>query len=305
MLRREKWKIIIPFIVPGLILFTVFTMYPSLRGIYVSLFKWSGMSQNMTYIGLDNFAKLFRELTDPMDFYNLRTYLSHNLFMFAWSLLTMFLGLIIAAIINNKPFAHNVFRVTFFFPNVLALPAIAVLWSMTLNPSFGLVNTALNSLGLQNLALPWMSLQYDFPLFKLGLYTVGFIGFWAGVGWYMILFLAAIQNVPIELIEAAIIDGASRARAFWTVTVPLIWETVRTVLVFAVIGVLGSFALPFVLFERQPQKHSDMILNYYYWQAFVNNNWGYSAAIVVGIFIVTLAASIISYRFFGRETVQY
>ena len=305
MLKRQKLGFALTFLLPGLLLYSVFAMYPSLRGIYVSLFKWSGLTMNMTYVGSANFAKLWRELTDPIDFYNIRLYLSHNAFLFGWALLTIFAGLVVAALLNEKPFGYKTFRVTYFFPNVLALPAIAVLWSMTLNPNFGLVNNILRSVGLEKLALPWMSLQYDLPLFKLGLYTVGFIGFWGGLGWYMILFLASIQNIPVELVEAARIDGASKQRVFFSITIPLIWETVRTVVIFAVIGALNGFALNFVLFERQPQKNADLILTYYYWQAFSNHNWGYAAAIVVGIFLVTLVASIISYRFFGRESVQY
>jgi N-acetylglucosamine transport system permease protein len=305
MLSRQKRVFSLIFLLPGLILYSVFAMYPSVRGIYVSFFKWSGLTMNMTYVGLANFAKLWRELTDPADFYNMRLYLSHNMFLFAWALLTIFAGLVVAALINEKPFGFKAFRVTYFFPNVLALPAIAVLWSMTLNPSFGLVNNVLRGIGLDKLALPWMSLQTDWPLFKLGLYTVGFITFWAGLGWYMILFLASIQNIPAELIEAATIDGASKGRVFFAITIPLIWETVRTVAVFAIIGALNGFTLNFVLFERQQSKHSDLILSYYYWQAFSNHNWGYSAAIVVGIFLVTLLASVFSYRFFGRESVQY
>jgi len=305
MREREKWKLIVPFVVPGLLLYLVFVLYPSVRGIYVSLFNWSGLTQNMTFVGLANFAKLWRELTDPADFYNIRTYLSHNVFLFGWALVTIFMGLVVAAILNNKPVGYKAFRVTYFFPNVLALPAIAVLWSMTLNPSFGLVNMTLKAVGLEKLALPWMSLQYDFPFFKLGLYTVGFIGLWGGLGWYMILFLASIQNIPSELIEAATIDGATKVRVFFSVTIPLIWETVRTVIVFAVIGSLSGFALNFVLFERQAVKHADLILSYYYWQAFSNNKWGYASAIVVGVFLFTFTASMVSYRFFGRETVQY
>lgn len=305
MREREKWKLIVPFVVPGLLIYLIFALYPSARGIYVSLFNWSGLTQNMKFVGLANFAKLWREVTDPKDFYNLRIYLSHNMFLFGWSLVTIFLGLVVAAILNNKPFAYKAFRITYFFPNVLALPAIAVLWSMTLNPSFGLVNMTLKAIGLEKLALPWMSLQYDFPGFKLGLYTVGFIGLWGGLGWYMILFLASIQNIPGELIEAATIDGATKIRVFFAITIPLIWETMRTVIVFAIIGSLSGFALNFVLFERQAVKHGDLILSYYYWQAFTNNKWGYASAIVVGIFVVTFAASMFSYRFFGRETVQY
>ncbi len=305
MYNREKWKIIVAFLAPGLLLYSLFNVYPSIQGIIISLYRWSGLSGNMTFIGLENFATLWREFTDPIDFYNVRLYLAHNVFLFFFGLATIVLGLIAAAIINEKPWGFQFFRVTFFFPNVLAVPATAMLWSMTLNPIFGLVNTTLRAIGLDQFALSWLSLQYQWPLFKIGLYMVGFIGIWGGIGWFMLLFLAAIQNIPRELVEAAVIDGADRAQVFWSITIPLIWETIRTVLVFQVIGALSGFALPYVLFDRVSQKHADMVLSYYYWQAFQANNWGYAAAIVVVIFAITFVLTLTSYRFLNRESVQY
>ena len=305
MLRREKWKLVIPFVLPGLILFTVFTMYPAVRGLYVSFFKWTGLTKDMTFVGVQNYIKLWKELTDPEDFYNVRLYLSHNAFLYGFALITIFLALVVATVINRKPFGYKAFRVTYFFPNVLSTAAIAVLWSMILNPNFGLINNILRSIGLEQFAIPWLSLQWDWPLFKVGLYSVGVISLWGGLGWYMILFLASIQNIPNELNEAAMIDGASGTRIFFSVTIPLIWETIRTVLIFSVIGALNQFALVYILFEQITNKHSDMIMNYYYWQAFTQRNWGYAATIVVGIFIVTMLGSVFTYRFMEREAVQY
>ncbi len=305
MRKREQWQLIITFLLPGIILYTVFNVYPSIRGILISFYDWSGLSSNMTYVGMKNFADLWREFTDPADFYNIRRYLAHNLFLIFFGFVTTFLGLIAAAIINEKPFGYKLFRVTFFFPNVLAVSATAMLWSMTLNPAFGLVNNFLRSVGLEQFALSWLSLQYQWPLFKIGLYMVGFIGIWGGVGWFMLLFLAAIQNIPRDLIEAALIDGASKFQIFRSITVPLIWETVRTVLVFNVIGALSGFSLNYVLFERTAQKHADLILSYYYWQSFKAHNWGYAAAIVVCIFVITMIFTLISYKFLYRENIQY
>ncbi len=305
MLKREKWKLIIPFVLPGMLLYTMFSMYPNVRGLLVSFYHWSGMTKEMRFAGLYNYAKLWKQITDPVDFYNVRTYLSHNGFIFLFSLLTIFLALAVAGVINNKPFGANFFRVTFFFPNVLSISAIAVLWSMVLHPEFGLLNSFLRAVGLGKLALPWLSLSYEMPLARLGLYSVGVIGIWSSLGWYMILFLAAIQNVPTELIESARLDGASERRAFLSITVPLIWETIRTVLVLAVIGALNQFALVYILFMQWSNKHSDMIMNYYYYQAFTEHNWGFAAAIVAVVFIVTMSASIISYRVLAREVVQY
>jgi N-acetylglucosamine transport system permease protein len=303
--KREKWKLIIPFVLPGVILFTVFTVYPSLSGLYVSFFRWTGLTRDMTFIGLNNYATLWRELTDPADFYNIRLYLSHNAFLFVFSLITIFLALVVATIINSKPPGSKILRVTYFFPNVLSVAAVAVLWSMILNPSIGLVNNVLRTIGLGNLARPWLSLQYDWPLFRLGLYSVGLISIWGALGWYMILFLASIQNIPSELNEAAIIDGANKVRLFFSVTIPLIWETIRTVMMFAIIGALNQFALVYILFQQQPNKNSDMIMNYFYWVAFTKHDWGYASALVVGIFAVTMTATLVAYRFSAREAVQY
>lgn len=305
MLRREKWKLIIPFVLPGLLVYSTFTMYPAIRGLLVSFYRWSGLSKDMTFIGVQNYAKLWQQLTDPVDFYGLRTYLSHNAFLFVFSLLSIFLALGVAALINNRPFGSNVFRVTFFFPNVLSVAAIASLWTMVLNPEFGLVNTFLRLIGLGKLALPWLSMNYEMPGFRLGLYTIGGVTIWGSLGWFMILFLASIQNVPAELIESARLDGANEVRAFFSVTIPLIWETIRTLLILAVIGALNQFALVYIIFDQWPNRNTDMIMNHYYYVAFSQHDWGYAASIIVGILLVTMSASIFSYRVLGRETIQY
>lgn len=305
MVKREKQRLIIAFLLPGLALYVIFNVYPAIRGILISFYDWSGLSGNMTFVGMKNFATLWHEFTDPNDFYNIRLYLAHNLFLIFFGFVTTFLGLVTAAIINEKPWGYQLFRITFFFPNVLAIPAIAMLWSMVLNPAFGLVNNFFRAIGLEQFALPWLSLQYQWPLFKIGLYTVGFITIWSGLGWFMLLFLAAIQNIPRELNEAAILDGASKIRIFSSITIPLIWETIRTVILYNVIGALSGFSLNYVIFERTPQKHGDLIMSYFYWQSFKAHNWGYAAAIVVIIFIVTVLATLISYKATHRESVQY
>ncbi len=305
MLKREKFIFLSTFLLPGLLIYSIFVIYPAVRGLYVSLFKWTGLSMRMTFIGIANYEKLWREVSDPEDYYGVWAALSHNVFLFVVSLVTVALGLMAAASINNKPRGYNIFRITYFFPNVLAIPAIALLWSMALNPEYGLVNNFLRAIGLDSLALPWFSLQYEMPFFRLGLYTVGFVVIWAGLGWNMIILLASIQNVPSEYLEAALIDGASKLSAFFRITLPLIWETVQTLLIFAIIGALNTFALTFVLFEQQASRHSDVIMNYYYWQAFGNNNWGYASAIVTVLFVFTFLASTFAYRVFERESVQY
>ena len=301
----EKWSFATVFLEPAVALYSIFVVYPTLQGIQISFYKWSGLSLRKTFIGFANFQRLFKELTDPADYYNMRAYLGHNGFLFLFALITIALGLAAAAFINNRPRGAQALRVAYFFPNVLALPAIAVLWSLALNPEYGLINNFLRLIGLEGLALPWLSLQYDAPLQRLGMWSVGMISMWAGLGFNMLFFLAAIQNVPSDYIEAAWIDGASKVQSFFLVTMPMIWETIRTLLILALIGSLSSFGLTYILFEGQANKNSDVIMNYYYWQAFGNNNWGYASAIVVAILVVTLGASIVAYRTSERETIQF
>jgi len=304
-IKTQRYVFAAMFLLPAVILYTVFVLYPAIQGIEISFYKWSGLSMRRTWIGLANFERFFRELTAAGDFFNIRNYLGRNLFVFAFSLLSIFLGLACAALIRAKPRGANLFRVAYFFPRVLAIPAIALLWSMVLHPDYGLVNSGLRVIGLEAWAKPWWSLQEEMPLQRLGVWTMGFVGVWAALGWYMILFLATIQNVPPEYTEAALIDGATKSQTFFLITIPLIWETLRTTIVFAVMGMFFVFDLAFILFEQNANKNSDMIAHYYYWQAFGANNWGYSSAIVVVMFVATIVLTITTFFALKRENVQY
>jgi len=292
MLRRKKWRIIIAFLAPAVILYGVLTLYPYLRGIYISFFRWSGLSPDMTFIGFDNFRRLF---TDAEVF----RYLGHNGFMFLAATVTMMLGLVIAAILakgNTK--GANFYRVVYFFPNVMSVAVIAVLWSLILSPNMGLVNIFLRRVGRDGLAQTWLG-----PVFALR--SVGVIAIWGGFGWFMILYIAGIQNIPKTLYEAAEIDGASNVYVFFRITIPLIWELIRTTFIFNVMGALNQFALVHVLFAQTTNPKTAMVANYFYWQAFTNFDFGYATSIVVFMFLITLLATLFSWRITKAQTVQY
>lgn len=305
MRRRQQRAFVLTSLSPAVLIYGIFFVYPALQGLLDSFYNWSGLNANKTFGGLVNYERLWREFTDPEDFYGLRLYALHNAFILGFGIISVLLGLVVAFLVNQRPLGHKLYRVTFFFPNVLATPAIAMLWSLVLNPSFGLLNSFLTSIGLEELALPWLSLQYEAPLVRLGLYVVGWIGVWGGIGWFMLVFLAAMQNIPKEYTEAAVIDGASRLQIFWKITIPMIWETFRTVLIYTVIGSLGGFAIIFALFGGKPQKHADMILNYYYYQAFTNYDWGYGAAIAAVMFVITFGLTGLTYWLTRRDSVTY
>jgi N-acetylglucosamine transport system permease protein len=291
-LRRKKWGIIIVFLSPAAILYGVLKLYPYVRGLETSLYRWSGLTTTRTFVGLGNFSRLINDR-------EVFTYLGHNGFIFFAATVTMILGLIIAAIlVRSKVQGKNFFRVVFFFPNVMSVSLVAALWSLILSPNFGLLNAFLRAIGLDSLAMTWLG-----PVWALR--SVGAIYVWAGFGWFMLLYIAGIQNIPRTLYEAAEIDGASSVYVFFRITVPLIWELVRTTFVFNVMGALNQFALVYVIFEQTPNPNTDMIANYFYWQAFTNYNFGYAASIVTFTFLITLVVTILTWRITKAQTVSY
>ena len=225
--------------------------------------------------------------------------LGHNAFMFLAATITMLLGLTIATIlVRSKVKGSNFFRVVFFFPNVMSIAVIAVLWSLILSPNMGLLNTFLRAIGLDGLAQTWLGPEY-------ALRSVAVISIWGGFGWFMLLYVAGIQNIPKTLYEAAEIDGASSVYVFFRITIPLIGELIRTTFIFNVMGALGQFALVHVIFAQTTNPKTDMVANYFYWQAFTNYDFGYATSIVVIMFLITLAATLLSWRITKAQTIEY
>ena len=266
-------------------------MYPNIRGIQISFFRWTGFTKEMHFIGLENYKNL---LKDPYIF----KYIGHNVFMFGASLICSLFGLMISAILAGKIRGSNFYRIIYFFPNVISVAAVAVLWSLILSPNIGLLNTILRGIGLNSLARTWMGPTH-------ALKSIGVINIWWGFGWYMLLYIAGIQNIPKTYYDAAEIDGANSIQSFFLITIPLIWELMRTILVYILIGALNIFALVHILNSQMPNPHTDMVANYFYWQSFSNYNWGYATSIVVIIFIITFTASILTWHLTKAQTTSY
>ena len=292
-MSKKKYHIIIPFLAPALVLYAVFVMFPYGKAIYISLTKWRGLTPTPEFIGLENFQKL---LTDDL-FWNA---LKHNaMYLIFVPAITISIALYLAFLLTHgKARFRRFYRITFFFPQVMSLVAIGVLWSFVYHPIIGILSSIAQGLG-SGKPIAWLGNP------DLALPAVGAVVIWQAVGFYMVLFIAGMESIPVSYYEAATIDGASRWDLFWKVTLPLLWDTIRTALVFLGIGAIDMFAITQTMTEGGPNRSTDVLATYVYDRAFLKSNFGYATAVAVAMFLIAFALSLLTMRATQRESLEY
>ncbi|MDU6853390.1 MAG: carbohydrate ABC transporter permease [Zhenhengia sp.] len=271
-------------LLPALALYALFVIYPTFNVFRTSMYQWSGLSKQKTFIGFENFIRLFNDT-------KFWTALQNTIFLLIFcTAVTMILALFFAAALTQSKLKEkNFYRVLFFFPNVLSIVVIGVLFSNIYEPNMGILNSLLRGIGLNNLAQPWLGSG------KTVLWAIGIAMIWQAVGYYMVMYMAGMDGISPELYEAADIDGASKFVQFFKITIPMIWGILRVTLVFFITSTLNmSFLFVNVMTDGAPNGSSEVLLTYMYRQAFTNANFGYAMAIAVIIFIVAFSLAIIS-----------
>lgn len=293
--KKQRYLFLAFCILPTFILFAIFTLYPLFSGLYYSFFDWSGSSNVKTFIGLGNYKKLFTDSIIPKT-------IIHDYFL----VVTKVIGIMAMALffavaltqlkIKEAPF----YRIVFFFPNIMSVVVIGILWTFIYNPNLGLVNSGLEFLGLENLTRPWLGDE------KWALSSIVLPAIWAGIGLFMLMLMGGIANVDKSFYEAAEIDGASEWQQFWKITVPLIWPQIKIAVLYIVITTLnGSFILVQVMTKGGPNNATHVMGSYLYQQAFVQFHFGYGATIGVMILVLSLITVFILQIFMRREKVEY
>ncbi len=225
--------------------------------------------------------------------------LQHNLiYLVTLPLFTIAIGLFLAFILTQGVRFGSFYRVTYFFPQVMSVVAIGVLWSFVYHPTLGILTSLLKLFGVQNPPV-WLG---D-PNWALS--AVGAVVVWQAVGFYMVLFIAGMESIPDTFYEAARIDGATQWRLFWNITLPLLWDTVRTSMVFLGIGAMDMFTIVQTMTEGGPSRSTDVLATYLYETAFLNSKFGYATAIAVSLFLMVLALSVVLMRVTQRESLEY
>ncbi|MGI8483407.1 MAG: carbohydrate ABC transporter permease [Thermomicrobiales bacterium] len=296
-MHHHKYRLIIPFVVPGLLLYAVFVIWPYCQALYVSLTDWSGMTPTKDFIGLDNFVRM----KDDPKFWNA---LKHNgLLLIVLPLTTLPLAMLFAALVTQKMTGirgSGTYRFIFFAPQVMSAIVIGVLWSFVYHPSIGLLNAVLKLGGLGALTRAWLGSP------QTVLWSIMAVMVWAGVGFFMILFMAGMQSIPADFYEAATLDGAGRWRLFRDITLPLLRDQVQVAGVFIGIGALDVFGLVQVMAEGGgPGRGADVVARYMYDTAFTQSKFGYATAIGIVLLILTLVLSLITIKVTSRDRIEY
>jgi N-acetylglucosamine transport system permease protein len=296
-MKRGKNGFILSFLAIPLLLYSVFVLAPYILAMVVSFTRWKGLSLNLRFNGFNNYIKLFGD----DKFWNA---LSHNLTaLVVLPPIIISLALLFAALFVQGIRGSRFFRISFFFPQVMSVVIIGVLWSFIYHPTIGILNGVIEALGIQSLVnFPWLGdTRTLFPAI-LGVVV------WSSVGFYMVLFVSGMSGIPTDYYEAARIDGAGSVTLFFRITLPLLWETIRTAIIFVGIGAMDLFAIVTVMTNGLgggPSRAADVIPTLLSQSAFQDSEWGYATAIGVVLMLLILGLSILSLRFTRQESLEY
>ncbi|MEC3979021.1 carbohydrate ABC transporter permease [Amycolatopsis sp. H20-H5] len=276
-------------LLPAVVLHVVFVLSPYAQSFYLSLTDWNGLAGSASFVGLDNFAQLG---SDGLFLDAVR----NNLFLLlVMPVMTVAIGLILASTLKmgsksrrGELFGSRLYRIVFFLPQVLSVSVIAVLWGSAYSPNSGLINGVLRGVGLDGLARSWLAEP------RLALVAVMVVMVWSGAGFYLVLFTAALEGIPREIYEAALIDGANGWVTFWRITLPLLRENVQVAFVYLGMAALDGFALVQIMTVGPggPDGATEVIGLSLYRAAFTYGKFGYASAMGVALFFGSLVFAV-------------
>ncbi|GIF62425.1 sugar ABC transporter permease [Asanoa ishikariensis] len=286
--RRRNERVGYLFILPATAHLVLFALVPILFSLYLSFHEWTSPSfLDAPFVGLDNYISLFSD--DPFwhAMYNTAYYTVLSV------PIGMAVSLALAVVVNQKLRGVNVFRAVFFMPVITSWVAVSVIWITLLSPDAGLVNYLFRLLHLpqQN----WL----DDP--HTAMFAIVLINTWKTAGFSMVIWLAGLQAVPPELLEAASIDGAGKWRQFWNVTLPLLAPTTIFLVITGVIGGFQVFTPMYVITEGGPLGATDVAVYHIYQRAFEEFSMGYASAQAWVLFAVIFVVTLLQLWFIRRR----
>ncbi|WP_262380255.1 carbohydrate ABC transporter permease [Nonomuraea sp. PA05] len=293
--RRGNGLFVLACLLPALVLFVVFMIVPTVNVFRMSFYTWSGFSPDMRFVGLDNFTRLL----DDAQF--VRAFQNTVALLVVVTVVTMGMALFLAAIMTRQRMrGRSLYRFVLYVPSVLSVVVIAAVFSALYDQENGLINGTLKALSLDGLRQVWLGDQ------QLVLWSVAIAMVWQSLGYYMVLYMSGMSSIPESLYEASALDGASAGRQFFAITLPLIWQNLRTTLTFFVMSAVNlSFVLVRAMTGGGPDGSSEVLLSYMYKQAYTNSSYGYGMAIGVVIFAFSFLVSLLVSRATRREPLQF
>ncbi|OUS72754.1 hypothetical protein B1748_24540 [Paenibacillus sp. MY03] len=278
------------FVLPALLLFITFTYYPFIRSLYYSFTTWDSIRKPV-FIGLDNYAFLFED----------RKMIAAAMNTFKMALFGLLiqnpLAIWIAVLLNRKFVTGYFLRAAVFFPVIISLVVLSVVWSQILSYE-GTLNLVLNQLGLSGWVRDWLGETNTVFI------TIILLTQWQGLGYCVIFYLAGLQSIPADLYEASRIDGAGAIQRFLKITVPLLMPTITIVTFLIIVGGLKLFDIPYILTSGGPGTASYTLALAIYNAAFRENNAGYSIAAGVVLMLIIMVITFIQLQITRRREVE-
>lgn len=276
---NHRFRLAAPYLIPAIVLYAWFLLYPMIDSVRLSFFSWSGFrTEQPTWVGVDNYVRLF---TQDAVFWT--AFRNSVIWVILSLLVPTVIALLLALGLNRKMIGRNLMRAIFYIPAVFASITVAAMWRWIYNPTIGFVNQLLTQVGLGDWAQSWLG---D-PQFALGSIFVANI--WQAVGFSMVLFLAGLQSVPVELVEAAKLDGANAWQRFLAVTIPALRPTTVVVVILTIINSLKVFDLVVGMTGGGPAQSTQVLALWSYTQSFTNHQFGMGGAVATVLLLVTLA----------------
>lgn len=271
------------FVLPNLIGYSIFVFIPVCFSFFLSVMKWDGSRTAMEFVGLQNFIQIFEDDVFRGSFMHTISYALMTV------LPTLVLSMLLAVLLNSKIKGIAFFRTSFFFPYIASVVAVGAVWNMLFQPDFGPINEALKFIGIAN-PPKWV---VDV---KFAMVAISIVSIWKYMGYYMIVYLAALQGISGSLYEAASIDGANGIQKFLKITVPMLTPTTFFVLIMLTIQCFKVFDLVYVMTGGGPGNATKTLVNYIYERAFVSWELGPASAGAICLFIVVLIITLIQFK---------
>ena len=269
-------------LLPGLVFYVPFHVLPILAVFAISLVDWKGYSfATMKWAGLQNYATMLQDKY-------FWTALGHNIqFVLIVVVVQTVLSMALALLLEQKLPLSTFFRGIYFMPTVLSLVVVGILFSLILSPSRGLLNATLEAVGLTNFQPAWLGNA------DIALYVLMAVHIWKDFGLSLFIFIAGLEAIPVDLIDAAKVDGASGWAVIWRVIIPLLRETTTVVVILSTITCFKLFDLVMAMTGGGPFHATEVLALRMYDQAFDFSRMGYGSAIAVVLFIITFVASVL------------
>jgi raffinose/stachyose/melibiose transport system permease protein len=286
------WTSKVFFMGPALIIFGFVILIPVTTSIYYSFFEWDAISDKI-FTGLDNYKRL---LTDGIVWTALK---NSSLLTLGALMIQIPAGLILAVLLSYKLKGSNFFKTMYFTPVMLSTAVLGILWGQIYDPNFGLLNNLLIKFGLENWTQAWLGDE------KFALLAVIAVVAWQYIGFYVIIFFSALQNISEEVLESARIDGASEWKLLFKIRIPLIWPVITFAVLNCVINSLKYFDLVYIMTGGGPNNSSEVLASYMMTNAFTLMDYGYGSTISTFLLVFGLTIALIFSKVLNQGSAKF